>query len=168
MQSRDQQIERARNEQALPFLGDPERWGGDGQVVVPVPLAIAPTDTTRYSSQIVRAQVNDLTARAWEVVCHYKIEGLDPTDVHQLALELTLGGGQTSFAGLILISPAIATSPPSWWIRTVTEGTIQVTSPVPAVAIAARLRLNVKGTGVPASHDVTATGAVIVAPRALL
>jgi hypothetical protein len=168
MQDDKRQIERARNEKLLPHLGDPERWGGDGKVAVHVPAGIAPSDTTRYSGQVVRAQVDDLTARAWEIVIRYKLTGLDVTDVHQLALELTLGAGQTSFAGLILVSPAVATAPPSWWIRTPAEGTIQVTAPVPAAAVAARFQLNVKGTGIPAAHDVVATGSVLIAPRALL
>jgi len=159
-------LERARNVIDLGPLGDPERWGGMGTVVVNAP-AVA-SDITSFSPQIIRAQCDDLIARAWEMIVFWTLEGNDQTDAGQLDLEVTLGSGQASGVGHIICYPSnpIAAAI-SYWENTPTQGTIHLPERLPACAIAARARLRIITAGSVPAHVVRATCRVLVAPRSL-
>jgi hypothetical protein len=159
-------LERARNVVDLGPLGDPERWGGTGSVEIAAP-AVA-SDRTVFSPQIIRAQCDDLIARAWEMIVFWTLEGADESDTGQLDLEVTLGSGQVTGVGhIICFPPNPIAAAISYWENLPTQGTIHLPERLPACAIAARAKLRIVTDGSVPAHLVRATCRVLVAPRSL-
>lgn len=156
---------RAINTKDLGVIGDPERWGSDGELSVAVPMA--GVDRVVESSQIVRAQCADLVARAWELVSVWSITGLSAGDAVTFELLVTMGSGQTSATGALSLIPSIIAPVPSPWVQTPTGGTMALNTPIPASAVAVRLRMHVTNAGGDPAHTVVGKAAVMIAPRAL-
>lgn len=84
---------RARNTSELPWVGDPERWGGSDVVVITTDPAAG--EGNAQGNQILRAQTRDLIAVGWDFLCTWTAEGFnDVTDTISVALLVTLGVGQ--------------------------------------------------------------------------
>jgi len=176
--SKSRQFERARNSVDLGSLGDPERWGGVGNITIP-----GPDQVLRYSNQIVRVQCPDLIARSWDLICNWEIQGLEPLDtIARCGLEITLGIGQASKAVVLNLTESIATLNPigagvqlatsTAWESiaaggSIISGTVSLPNPIPASAMAIRalLQLQVTPNG---PHTVTSDFFVAVSPRGLL
>lgn len=167
MQDRDHQIERAANTRDLHQLGDPERWGGDGDIELAVPTGNA-SDTTRFSKQIVRAQCADLIARAWNISAEYEVAGGAAGDAIALSLHVVWGSGQVSAEGYAQL-PLLAVVPAGAfpWLSSPAGGALVLPQPLPATAIAIRARLRVVAPGTDPAHAVIARVKVCIAPRAL-
>jgi hypothetical protein len=126
------------------------------------------SDRIVFSGQIVRAQCPDLIARAWECIAFWTLEGNDPTDAGELSCEVTLGAGQANGVGrVILFPPNPIAAAISYWANEPTSGTIHLSEPLPACAIAIRGRLRIVSDGSVGAHLVRATISVLVAPRSL-
>jgi hypothetical protein len=159
---------RAVNDRELGPLGDPERWGGFAAIELTAPAG-APSDQTKLSSQIVRAQCPDLIARAWTVICFWTSEGADQTghDNGESFLEITAGCGQASGTGRVILVSGLIAPWPTPWQNGPFAGTFQVPQPIPGSAIAIRAGGRLISDGTIPVHTVRATFTVCIAPRAL-
>jgi hypothetical protein len=99
---------RARNKSALPWVGDPERWGG--RETLKVDLNPAGSTPPVFGQTIIRGQTQDLCAVGWDLVATWEVEGfVTATDTIQIVWRVTVGTGQaTSILGWSLgsLSPA--------------------------------------------------------------
>lgn len=156
------QINRARNLRDLGSLGDPERWGAIGRIIANVPA-----DQDLWSPQIVRVQFADLAARAWDMFCHWRIEGLLNGDVvDRCSLEVSLGVGQaTDTAYFQLVNGMDSRWENSTRFGNVESGVAEMMWPTPGAAVAIRAVMHVSGQNAP--HAMRASFFVCVAPRAL-
>lgn len=175
---KSRQFERARNSVDLGSLGDPERWGGVGQINLESNIG-----TTQFSNQIVRVQCPDLVARGWDLICNWQINGLDPADnIQRCGLEITIGVGQASQAVVLNLTQSIGTLIPvgagvqlatsTAWESTIgsggiPSGTVSLPNPIPASAMAIRGLLQIIGGG-ELVHPIDCSFFVAVAPRGLL
>lgn len=162
------QIERARNLVDLGCLGNPERWGGVARLEVSVPTGVA-SDRIVQSQQFIRAQVADLTARAWELVAFWQLQNVGPNDTYQFKLLVTAGTGQASGTGNVILTPPIGIAPVlTAWETTGTFGVVHLPEPIPACALAIRAQLQVQAAGGDPAHLFVANCQVAIAPRAIL
>lgn len=191
MQDRKTHFERAINERSIGPLGDPERWGGVGELAYPrVILGHGGSSPDVYTPQIIRVQCSDLLARSWDLIVNWDIQGLDPSDVIvRCSFELTIGVGQASRRMFLNLTAALSgypsngfappggngQMPPIAWEATpdpsstgYSVGTVSLSWPIPAAALAGRFVLNVlPGIVGPAAPTITATCFAAVSPRAL-
>lgn len=160
-------MHRATNAESLGILGDPERWGGVGDVVVHVATGAA-RDTTAHSTQIVRAQCADLIARAWSIGAEYSVDGRTAGDQIALALHVVWGSGSVASEGYAEL-PLVAVVPSAAfpWLSSPAGGCLMIPQQIPAAALAIRARMRVVSSGADPDHDVVARVKVCVAPRSL-
>jgi hypothetical protein len=187
--SKSKQFERALNENDLGNLGDPERWGGIGNI----DFVINPVNADHgdsfagYSKQFIRVQCADLTPRQWSLVCNWHIDGITFNDtITRCGLEISFGVGQASrtvvldliasLAGypipLGVTAPSGANPPPAFEVQSVganyTDGTIILPWELPAVAIAIRGVLEMGSAGPPfGPRPIHASFFAAVAPRSI-
>lgn len=166
MQSKAHNIERARNVKSYPF-GDPERWGGSDSIAVVVPTGVA-SDQTIQGQQLIRAQCEDLVARAWETIIFWTLEGVDPTDTFEAFVEVRAGSGQGMGKGDILVTSSVFAPVTPPWRNTPTSGTVHLPSRIPASALNMRPWVKVLGDGTVPVHTIKFRVSIHVAPRAQL
>jgi len=106
-------MDRAKNLDRLRWAGDPERTGGKSRVLARA--VRAPADPA-FGEQVLRVQMADLRAVAWDLFVTYTLVGLSGDDDGLLALDLTIGTGQ-------------ATSRAWWLLAAITAGTAITQSP---------------------------------------
>ena len=155
MQGRDRIFERARNQTSLGVLGDPERWGATAEIDLLVPGEI-------WTPQIIRVQCSDLLARSWDLIVHWDLDVFAKhNEIVRCGFELTIGVGQASQAMVLDLTAALSGYPStiapiggqsqmppiSWECVPVTggysAGTVQLSWPIPAAAMAGRFVLGV-------------------------
>lgn len=87
---------RARNMEPLPWVGDPERWGGS--ITVEVVLNPAGATDPVFSGTIVRAQTRDLVAVGWDLVGTWDVVSgyVKADDTVQVVWRVTVGTGQNT------------------------------------------------------------------------
>ena len=87
---------RARNKSELPWVGDPERWGGSDMVIATAdPAGGGPPSYT--GKQLIRAQTRDLVAVGWDLLCTWTAAGFNAvTDTITVGLLVTIGAGQAT------------------------------------------------------------------------
>jgi hypothetical protein len=177
------QLERARNEDDLGVLGDPERWGSIGPISMPLP---GPIEV--YSPQLVRVQCGDLAARGWDLITNWELTGFGKNDtITRCSLEITLGVGQASRIMFLDLTASIEgwipTPGGTWFLTGVVpstawefvrgrggfiQGTVQMTTRLPAAALAVRAVLGVNpGSSEIEPHTISGSFFVAVSPRSV-
>lgn len=164
---------RARNMSALPWVGDPERWGGSDTKsydLSPAAPIIQAAEKTLF-----RAQTTDLISVGWDLVAIVDIVGFDTNvDTLQAALEVTLGVGQATAQmawDLGTLSPAGNTPNPQavalgWAPLPGHTGLIAVSgSPIIANALTGRWICQATTAGGPGSHNIRISITAFCTPR---
>lgn len=162
---------RAQNETAYPWLGDPERWGGEDDFTLS--LGVGSTVSKR-GRQLVRGRAEDLIARAWDLIVTWSLTGTAATDVvGAIHLLVTIGTGQASQIDTVLeLSRAFAPLSSQVFQSAVIPGaamfgTVQAIAPIPAVELSAAAFVTVTNPAPNAAHDVRFSVVCNISPRAL-
>jgi hypothetical protein len=173
-----QQFQRAINGRDLGALGDPERWGGAGEVSLVIP-AFAATRLEAVGPQIIRVQTADLIARSWDWSCEWSIDC--PNNFGEIfgaiaGLRLTWGAGQTSQSGLIQLGQNTFAGAGFFagFIPVETDGGGNIAGavaagpwPIPCVSLAIVPIVRIDSYGGPVPTSLRLRASVTVAPRAL-
>lgn len=168
-----QRESRARNMRRLPWVGDPERWGGHASGTFNISAAGGPV-LQFFTPEVFRAQTQDLIAVGWDLLASWSIQGFQQAnDSVQCVIELSLGVGQVtsviawdlgslSPAGNVPnpVAAALGIIPPI----SVRAGGVAVSgSPFIATALTGRALVSLSTTA--AAHNVTVSINAQCAPR---